>query len=110
MPSSAPGPVGLPYAFWAAAPLSVLEYVDDLAEATTLGEALPRDMLASNTVWLPRGEYLEDATKVMRRVRAPAHHVDADQREASCCNSEPGTGEHRRGCGGWQSQNSAQTE
>lgn len=67
MPSSAPGPDGLPYSFWANAGPSAEDFVDDVAERATRGESIPAAMLASHTVFPPKGEYHDDTAQVMRR-------------------------------------------
>lgn len=61
------GPDGIPYSLWRCAPREWTEVVDDLAEQATQGQPLPRWALDSAIVCIPKGEYQEDATRVLRR-------------------------------------------
>lgn len=67
VPNTAPGPDGLPYSLWKCAPRSWTVQVDSMAEAASGGQPLPRWVLDSFTVCIPKGEFNEDADRVLRR-------------------------------------------
>lgn len=66
MPVSAPGPDGLPYSFWSSAGSVATDYLDEVAERATRGEGLPKAMLASHTVFPPKGEFTEESVEITR--------------------------------------------
>lgn len=64
------GPDGLPYSLWRDAPRSWTLVLDEMAERATAGEPLPRWTLESSTVCIPKGEFHEDAARVVRQLAA----------------------------------------
>lgn len=68
MPRSSPGPDGLTYEFWAAAPESALAFLDKVATDATRCISLPEALLHSFTVFIPKGEYAADAERIIRRI------------------------------------------
>lgn len=71
LPASAPGPDGLPYAFWASAPPLAVAFLENIAFNMTLGIAPPAVLLDSLTLFIPKGEYAEDVERLIRRITEP---------------------------------------
>lgn len=65
---SAPGPDGVPYAFWAQAPQEVLEILENASERMSRGIRPPAQLLDSLTIFIPKGEYAADLERVIRRI------------------------------------------
>lgn len=65
---SAPGPDGIPYEFWAKAPQEVLEFLETAAERMSQGIQPPAQLLDSFTLFIPKGEYVADLERVIRRI------------------------------------------
>lgn len=68
LPKSHPGPDGLPYAFWAQAPPGGLRILDEAAQAMSQGAGAPEQMMRSFTLFLPTGEFGEEAGMMVREV------------------------------------------
>lgn len=69
MPQSSPGPDGLTYTFWAAAPDATLGLLEMLARQATRGQPVPKAMLHSYTVFIPKWGYIADAERIVRRIK-----------------------------------------
>lgn len=70
---SAPGPGGVPYAFWAQAPRDVLEFLEVTAEPMSQGIPPPAQLLDNLTICIPKGEYASDLERVIKRIHELRH-------------------------------------
>lgn len=68
LPTSAPGPDGLPYLFWVVAPAVAIDMLEDIARGMSAGRAPPSELLDSLTLFIPKGEYAEDIDRLIRTI------------------------------------------
>lgn len=65
---SAPGPDGIPDAFWSTAFADVIAFLGGVAEDMARGVPPPRQFMALLTLFLPKGDYDVDLERVIRRI------------------------------------------